>query len=139
MKNILKFSFIALLAFSTTSCKDDRFDENEITRIDAVKIDSVKIAQDSMDIFSIQTIQTYSDYATNCEGFYGYDYTHADNVTRNIVSYKFKTSVVCGEIKPRISQINFRPQLTGTYKFKFWNGKDSSGNNIWIEKEIVVE
>ncbi len=139
MKSILKLYLPILLILIMVSCKEDRFEGNEITDIYPVKIDSVKIAQDTMYVFSVQTIKTYSDYMTNCEGFYGYDYIHADALTRNVIPYKFKTAVTCGEEKAKSSQINFSPQLIGTYKFKFWNGKNSSGENIWIEKEIVVE
>lgn len=139
MKNILKFSFVTLFAFIIVSCKNDRFDENEIIAVNAIKIDSVKIEMDTMYVFNIQPIKTYSNYTANCEGFYGYDYIHTNSYTREVASYKFKTSAFCGETKVGTSQINFRPQLTGTYKFKFWNGENSLGEDIWIEKEIVVE
>ena len=84
MKKIFNLSLITLLAgFIAVSC--DRNDEDEIQNVEAIKIDSVKIAQDTMDVF------------------------------------------------------NFRPEEKGIYTFKFWNGKDSSNQNIWIEKTIVVE
>ncbi len=38
-----------------------------------------------------------------------------------------------------VNGFNFRPEEVGVYTFKFWNGKDSSNQNIWIEKTIVVE
>ena len=138
MKNIIKFSFVLLMTVSILSC-NDRDEENLIQSVDRVKIDSVKIAQDSMDVFTTQTIKTFSNYNSKCEGFYGYDYIYSDELTRTVSSFKFKTSVACGDEVTHASQINFRPQQTGKYTFKFWNGTNSAGENIWIEKMIVVE
>lgn len=138
MKNLFKIGVPILLVFSLASC-NDRLEGDEILSTEPVKIDSVKIAQDTMDIFTTQTIKTYSQYNTKCEGFYGYDYQHVATLERKVISYKFKTSASCGEVATRVSQINFRPQQTGTYFFRFWNGNDTAGANIWIEKNIVVQ
>ena len=138
MKNSLKFSLALLVFFSLTSC-NDREEEDLIQSVARVKIDSVKIAQDSMDVFTTQTSKTYSNFTTKCEGFYGYDYIHTDELSRSVSSFKFKTGVACGEEVARAAQINFRPQMPGNYVFKFWNGKDAAGENTWIEKTIVVQ
>ena len=138
----MKSTFLLILAISSalffTSCKDDRFEGDEITSIDPVKIDSVNIPRDSMEVLSVMPIKTYSNYSSKCEGFYGYDYIHTNEFTRNVTSYKFKTNAQCGEQVTRSSQINFQPQKIGNYVFKFWNGKDASGENIWIEKNVKV-
>ena len=138
MKNILKLSLSVLMVISLMNC-NDRNDENLIQSVDRVKIDSVKIAQDSMDVFTIQTIKTYSNFANNCEGFYGYDYVHEDQLSRSVSAFKFKTETECGEEFARTSQINFQPQIPGNYTFKFWNGQDAAGENIWLEKTITVK
>lgn len=138
MRTIFKSIFASVLIFSLASC-NDRLEGDEILSTEPLKIDSVKIAQDTMDIYTTQTIKTYSLFSTQCEGFYGYDYQHVAPLERKVISYKFKTSASCGEVATRVSQINFRPQQTGTYVFRFWNGKDTAGANIWIEKNIVVQ
>ena len=138
MKTIFKFSLPVFIVFSLISC-NERLEGDEIQHTEPVKIDSVKIAQDTMDIYSIQSIKTYSQYSSQCEGFYGYDYQHTAPLERKIVSYKFKTSANCGELSTRTSQINFRPQEAGTYLFRFWTGKDAAGVNTWLERTIVVE
>ena len=38
-----------------------------------------------------------------------------------------------------LHQFNFKPIEKGTYTFKFWNGKDNTGNDLWITKTIVVQ
>ena len=137
MKKILLFSLPIFLIFSAVSC-NDRLEGDEILNTESLKIDSVKIPQYSMDVLTTQTITTYSNYTSKCEGFYGYDYLHTDEFDRQVVSYKFKTNANCGEILTKASQINFRPQKAGTYHFKFYNGKDASNNDVYIEEIIEV-
>jgi len=131
----LKISFAAITCgLFFTSCKDDD-DYQTIESVDKVKIDSVKIVNDTMDVFSVQSIRTYSTYSSGCKGFYGYDYVHLSDLERDITAYQFTTNGPCTQaIYTGANQINFRPQKVGTYTFKFWNG-----DNNWITKTIVVE
>lgn len=134
MKKLLKIGFSALLmGMMAVSCNDD--DYQTIESIDKIKIDSVKIAQDTMDVFTIQSIKTYSTYPSQCEGFYGYDYIYDNNLERSVTAYKYIANGPCAQGSYiGTSHINFSPRLKGKYTFKFWNG----GNN-WITKTIVVE
>jgi len=82
-------------------------------------------------------ITTYSKYTGKCEGFYGYDY-EKDNFNRNVTSFKFKTTAACDEATVSYaSKINFQPQNTGIYTFKFWQNNDAD-QDVWIEKKVVV-
>ncbi|MFP3590553.1 hypothetical protein [Chryseobacterium sp. SIMBA_038] len=135
MKKLLNIGFSAIvLGLFFTSCNDDD-DYQTIESVDKIKIDSVKILNDTMDVFTVQSIKTYSIYSSQCEGFYGYDYIHNSNLTRTITAYKYISNGPCVQGNHvGASQINFSPQQIGTYTFKFWNG----GSN-WITKTIVVE
>jgi ribonucleoside-triphosphate reductase len=53
--------------------------------------------------------------------------------------YQLKNSNCTPTTKTQINGFNFRPEVRGTYTFKFWNGKDANNNNVWIEKTIVVK
>lgn len=134
MKKFLNIGFSALLlGLVLVSCNDD--DYQTIESIDKVKIDSVQITHDTMDIFSIQRIKTYSTYSSQCQGFYGYDYIHNGNFDRSVTAYKYITNGPCTQKSySAVNQINFNPQRAGKYTFTFWNG----GNN-WITKTIVVK
>ncbi|MFZ4928200.1 hypothetical protein [Chryseobacterium sp. Mn2064] len=134
MKTILNLGFSALLfGLFLTSCNDD--DYETVESIGKIKIDSVKIVNDTMNVFAIQSIKTYSTYPSHCQGFYGYDYIYNNNLERTVTAYRYVTNGPCKqESYTGASQINFNPQRKGTYTFKFWNG----GNN-WITKTIVVE
>ena len=137
MKNILKFFLPILFLGSILSC-NDRLEGDEIQSVNAAKIDSVKIVNYTMDVYSTQTIKTYSNFSTNCEGFYGYDYLHTDEYEREVISYKFKTDANCGEMTTKAAYINFQPQKVGAYKFRFFSGKNSAGENTWQEETILV-
>lgn len=138
MKNII-FFFVLILGFGSLLSCNDRMEGDEIQATAPLKIDSVKIAQSVMEVYSIQTIKTYSTYASQCEGFYGYDYRHTSPTERKVVAYKFKSTASCGEPVVRASAINFRPQETGTYKFRFWMGETAAGEPIWHEETIIVQ
>lgn len=128
----------SLLGFFLISC-DRNDNENVIQSVDPIKIDSVKIAQNTMDVYTIQTIKTYSTYGDGCHGFYGYDYRRND-LTRTIIAYQYKVNGNCTQATyVGTNAINFRPEVKGTYTFKFWNGKDGNNSDIWIEKTIVVQ
>lgn len=135
MKTLLNLGFLGALAgFLFVSCNDNE-DYETIESVAKVKIDSVKIVNDTMDVFGVQSIRTYSQYNANCEGFYGYDYVHTADFERTVTSYKFKTNANCGTgTFSGGNQINFAPKSVGTYTFKFWNG-----DNNYITKTIVVQ
>ncbi|WP_312994564.1 hypothetical protein [Chryseobacterium flavum] len=134
MKKFLNIGFSALLlGLVSISCNED--DYQTIESIDKIKIDSVRIVNDTMDVFAIQTIKTYSTYPSHCEGFYGYDYIYKDNLERTVTAYKYITNGPCEQANyVGANQIKFNPQKEGTYTFKFWNG-----GNSWITKTIVVK
>jgi hypothetical protein len=134
MKKLLHLTFCSLfLGLFLISCDDD--DYQTVESIGKIKIDSVKVIHDTMNVFSVQHIKTYSTYPSHCEGFYGYDYIYDTKFERTVTAYKYRSSGPCGEGSyTGAGQINFSPQQIGTYTFRFWNG----GNN-WITKTIVVE
>ena len=122
-----------VLGLFLISCQDD--DYQTIESADKIKIDSVKIVNDTMDVYGLQSIRTYSTYPSQCQGFYGYDYVHDNNLTRTVTAYKYVTNSPCiKNTYTSAGQINFSPRQKGTYTFKFWNG-----GNSWITKTIVVE
>jgi hypothetical protein len=128
------FFVAAFTTLGFTSCNEDD-DYETIQSVEKVKIDSVSIVNDTMDVFAIQSIRTYQKFNNQCEGFYGYDYAHTSDFGRNITAYKFKTNANCGTGNfTGVNQINFAPKVVGTYQFKFW-----TGDNTFITKTIVVQ
>ncbi len=132
-KNHFIFALLILFTAIVASCSH-RDDDHQLVAIDKIKIDSVKILIDTMDVYSVQSIRTYSTYPSQCYGFDGYDYVH-DGMNRVVTAYAWKNSGPCSQTTyTSFNQFNFKPVQTGTYTFKFWNG----GTN-YITKQIVVE
>ncbi len=139
MKKFISISLFCGLSFMTfTSCLND--EDTPIEAIEIVKIDSVRIASDTMDVYQTHVISTFSQLKDNCEGFSGYNYGSMSQFEKVVVAVKFKTNEACGTNETTVeSQLNFQPQVPGTYIFKFKNDIDSSGGDNWIEKKIVVK
>ncbi len=135
MKTFMKIGLSVIFAgISLISCKDDD-DYETIESVDKVRIDSVAIVNDTMDVYSVQSIRTYSGYASGCQGFYGYDYTHNGNFGRDVTSYQYNTNGICQQATHKsANQFNFSPQQVGVYTFRFWKS-----DNSWITRTIVVE
>lgn len=139
MKKFFKIILFAFPVVVLSSCNDDNDDYGEIQSVDKIAIDSIKIVNDTMDVYSVQSVRTYSQYGSGCDVFYGYDYVH-DNMNRIVTAYHAQLSGNCTQaIYTGANQFNFQPQQTGNYTFKFWKGKDSGGNDIWLEKVITVK
>jgi len=135
MKTLLRIGFLSIFSGVVfTSCLDN--DEYEtVQSVEKVKIDSVAIVNDTMNVFDVQSIRTYQKFTQQCEGFYGYDYVYTSDFERNVTAYKFKTNANCGTgTFSAFNQINFAPKVAGTYQFKF-----STGDNTFITKTIVVQ
>lgn len=138
MKKYIISLFCGISFMTVTSCIND--DDTPIQSFETVKIDSVRIASDTMDVYQTQIISTFSKLKDNCEGFSGYDYRSESGLLRKVVAVKFKTNEACGTNETTVeSKLNFQPQVPGTYIFKFKNDIDSSGGDNWIEKKIVVK
>lgn len=137
MKNLFKALGIFALLIGLQSCLDrENVEPIEINRI---KIDSVKIPLQTMNLYDVQTIKTYSNYGSGCHRFYDYDY-RTDGFNRLVTSYSYEVNENCTQATyVGASQFNFRPIEKGTYTFKFWNGKDTAGNDLWIDKQIIVQ
>ncbi|WP_124643169.1 MULTISPECIES: hypothetical protein [Amniculibacterium] len=144
MNAILKYSFSALflllMGCVAISCDHHRDpDEGRVVAYAPLKVDSFKINSDTMLVNSVQSIRTYFTLHSKCEGFYGYQFDKL-GMERKVIPYYYKTDGNCSpQDKAYYTQFNFSPETSGIYEFKFWNGKDNAGNDVWIEKSIVVE
>lgn len=140
MKNSLKIIFsLLIMSILGVSCMNDDDNNTYIQSLKGIAIDSVKIPQDTMSVYSIQTIKTYSTYASHCEGLYDYDYK-IDGDLRTVTAIAYVTNGICtAQTYVGNDSFNFKPLHIGTYTFKFWNGEDSEGNDLYITKNVVVE
>lgn len=137
--DFLKLVVILILFTSLVACSDDdNYNDPLIESAYQVSIDSVKIPQSTMQVYTTQTIKTYSTLKDNCEGFFRYDYQQA-GFSRNIVSYAFKIyGAECDTTTYKSDNgFNFRPEVEGIYTFNFLS-KSSTGIDSLIVKTIEV-
>lgn len=139
MKNVFILSMLAVFSALVISCRDND-DYTQVTDVFAKKIDSVHIPMDTMALGVTQEMKLYSTFTKACEGIYSYDYNYTNDSVRTVANYAYKTNNICGDgTYVDGTRVNFKPTKTGTYTFKFWTGKDTTGTNTFIEKKVVVE
>ncbi len=90
---------------------------------------------------NIITIQ-YNRPST-CHGFNGFLYEKNENTrtiaVQNYVVEANDCQAVTNEVKEE--DLVFQPASTGTYTFKFWQGKDANGDDVFLElqREVVIQ
>ena len=137
MKKIAALIGIFLLVVSCSPENDEPNVNYELVPIQNVIIGDELYFGDE----NIITIQ-YSR-PTTCHGFNGFVY-EKDDFTRtigvqNYVVENADCKAVTGEVIEK--DFVFQPTATGMYTFKFWQGKDASGNNIFLElqREVIIQ
>lgn len=134
-KLFLIFTFIA---FALSSCSTDDGQEDtvyELLPIQEVILPSTfKINQDNV-------IQVKFSRPTTCHAFNDF-YYEKQGMTRIVAveSIVFMNNG-CEPLIENVSKQNlkFRPEQVGEYTFKFWQGKDEQGTDIFLTYQIVVE
>jgi len=135
MKNFF-ILFITLITFS--SCD---VEESEQFYYVTLPVKSVDIPSQFVMGETYQIKITYHK-PNSCHGFYGFIYEKNLNVrTIAIQTVVFKNNKDCtnyDETENFEEILNFKPTNNGSYIFKFWQGKDSAGQDIFLEYEIPV-
>ena len=137
MKKIVALIGLFLLVIS---CNPETDEPN--VRYELVPIDNVVIPDELY--FGEENIITV-EYSrpTTCHGFNGFLYEKEDFTrtigVQNYVVENPDCQVVTGEVIEK--DFVFQPTATGTYTFKFWQGKDSNGENVFLElqRDVVIQ
>lgn len=137
MKKIVALIGLFLLVIS---CNPESDEPN--VRYELVPIDNVVIPDELY--FGEENIITV-EYSrpTTCHGFNGFLYEKEDFTrtigVQNYVVENPDCQVVTGDIIEK--DFVFQPTSTGTYTFKFWQGKDSNGENVFLElqRDVVIQ
>lgn len=138
MKKILTLIGVFVLILS---CSTDNINEQNV-RYELVKVENVIIGDElyfgDENIITVQYLRP-----TTCHGFNGFSY-EKEGFTRtigvqNYVVENADCQAVVGEV--REENLVFQPTETGTYTFKFWQGKDANGDNIFLEiqRDVVIQ
>lgn len=137
MKKIAALIGIFLLVISCSTDNDEPNVNYELVPIQNVIIGDELYFGDE-NIITIQYLRP-----STCHGFNGFVY-EKDAFTRtigvqNYVVENADCQAVTGEVIEK--DFVFQPSETGTYTFKFWQGKDANGDNIFLElqREVIIQ
>ena len=131
MKKILALVGIFI---TTISCSTD-VDEPNVS-YDLQPIQNVTLP-DTISLGDINNIVIEYLKPTTCHGFDGFLY-EKNGLTRTIaVQNYFYQNNTCQPLTNEVKTetLEFQPTDTGTYTFKFWQGKDLAGNDMFLEIE----
>jgi len=138
-----KVTFIVMLLMSFLSCStDDGADPNDggSFYFQYLPIESVSMPQEFM--FSESYVIEYTYYRpSSCHTFNDL-FFDADNNTRTIavINTVSVDNGQCVDLQDELvtGRFTFIVSDTETYLFRYWQGEDSNGNDIYLELEIPV-
>lgn len=138
MNIIKKIAVLSLFFLLFISCSTD----NEETKyhFEFLKIETI-VMPDTFILGETYEIKMTYFRPTNCHSFSGFYYDKNLNV-RTIAVQNIVTEVPnCLPLIEEIEEVslNFYVTNNGSYIFKFWQGTDANGDDIFLEKEVPVE
>lgn len=131
-----KLIFLCAVLFSLTSCSVD--DSNEFYN-EILPIESVNIPEEFV-LGKIYPITVKYIRPAGCYTFYDFYYTRDLNQRTVAVVNSVFPNQNCGltEEAETEATFNFKVTNNGTYIFKFWQGKDESGTDLYYIVEVPV-
>lgn len=136
MKKI--FLILTIIVLSLSSCSVDDGQEDVIYELlpiqEVVLPSSFKINQDNI-------IEVKFSRPTTCHGFNSFYYEKEGSNRIVAVEGIVFNNNGCEPLVESIAKqsLKFRPETVGDYTFKFWQGKDAQGADIFLTYQIVVE
>ena len=135
----MKKLITALTVLLFISCSVDDEPQRPNLNLQAVPIESVTVPE----YFEQgQTYQIGLNYIqpTNCYAFYDIYYVKEDNIRTIAIINTVYDSDTCEAINLEQEQsFNFIVTNEEPYIFKFWQGEDANGENIYLTMEIPVQ
>lgn len=135
-----RFFLWSVLCFSILSCSVEN--DSPKFHYEAVPIESVTIP----DAFSLGTVHDISvNYfrTSGCHVFNNFLFdTNGNEITVAVINtvYENQECVPFGPEEEEVSvSFNFEVNISGSYIFKFWQGEDATGNDLYYVVEIPVD
>jgi len=136
MKNLKWFIGLFLIGLTVTSCLDDEPTLNvtyQYKAIDSVQVGEIHPAR------QVTEIKTFFTRTSSCENFFDYEYHILGNERSvSMVTSKYSDNSCEETSDPASYVLQFKPEASGIYTFRFWNGVDENGQDIFIIREIEI-
>ncbi len=120
-----------MIVFTVISCDLSADEQTEYT---VGPVQEVTMPE-NYKVGSISEIKIRYQRPTSCHFFNGFYYNAVDN-TRTVAIYFAKMKQTdCIEVASDIYEVtlNFKPERSGTYIFKFWDGANEDGTDHFTE------
>lgn len=134
MKKILA-SFVLVLLLASCSLDDNSSNFHfEILAVDSVDIPT------NFTLGDTYPIKMYYTKPSTCHYYNSIYYDKDLNIRTVAIESIVEERNNCQDLTDNVQECSFNFNVTsnGTYIFKFWKGKDESGNDIFLEYEIPV-
>lgn len=136
LKNLKWLVGLFMIGIFAVSCLDDEPVMNvtyQYRPVDSIQIDSIFPAG------RVTEIKTFFTTTNGCQQFFDYEYTGLGNErTVSIITSEVQGSGCKNITEPESFILKFNPESAGIYTFRFWNGQDANGQDIFIIKEVRI-
>ena len=137
MKKIVFLILLVGLALFNSCAVDDSVAEFQI---EFVPIETVEIPAE-FDFGETYTITVTYKRPTTCHSFSSFNYVPEQGNVRNVAVVNFVTfGNDCETLEDDVQSESFSFSVldTNTYTFKFWQGKDDNGQDMYLIFEVPV-
>jgi hypothetical protein len=133
----MKKLLTALTMLIVLSCSLD--DQEQNMHLETLPIDSATIPEHFQEGQTYQIDLTYTK-PTTCHSFYDLYYVKNGNTRTIAVINSVLDNTSCETVDLEMEKsFNFVVNNSETYIFKFWQGEDDEGNDIYLTMEIPVQ
>lgn len=126
---------IGLIIFSCDTSDDVSLESFQ----EAMPVESVTLPEEFI-VDEIYEIELTYLKTTTCHAFNDILYQKQNNErTIHVIGTVFQNNGNCTELNAELeASFNFKPTISGTYIFKFWQGTDDNEESIYLIEEITV-
>ena len=132
-----KFFYIMLLLLTTISCSVEDNEQEYV--IENMPVESVFLPQTFVFGQTYSVTMTYNRPST-CHGYDGILYTKEGNVRTFAIQNIVVTGDFCENLTDELAETTFDITINEMepYLLKFWQGTNDSGEDVFLEYEIMV-
>lgn len=138
MNSIKKIALLLILTVSVSSCFPE--DDGPNYHLELLKIESVNMP-DTLILGQTHELKMLYNKPSNCHTFNGFYFEKNLNIRTIAVQSIATEKSDCITLNDELEEatLNFYVTNNGSYIFKFWKGKDTNGEDIFLEIEVPVK
>lgn len=136
MKSLKWMIAMAMTGLVSNACLDDEPTAQvtyQYAPIDSIHIGEIQPAR------QVTEITTFFTRQNECEVFFDYDYQISGNErTVSLVTSNLENEGCIDIVEVGSNTLQFKPESSGTYTFRFWGGNNTNEEPIFIIREIEI-